>query len=60
MIEKAKLAGKAIFTGEGYSFNIWSADEHAAQQKADEAALADMDDSDDFALDFAAALEIAQ
>ena len=53
------LVGKAVFTGDGYSFQIWSAPAHAAQLAEDEAALAEMD-GDDFEVDFAAAaMELA-
>ena len=59
LIERAGLVGKAVFTGDGYSFQIWSAPAHAAQLAEDKAALDEMD-GDEFEVDFAAAaMELA-
>ena len=60
LIAKAGISGKAIFTGEGHSFQIWSADAYAIQVSEDEATLADLESLEAFEADFAAAaLEIA-
>ena len=55
MIKKANLGKTAVFTGDGHSFQIWSAEAHATQMAQDMADLADFDDLDALESDFAAA-----
>ena len=46
LIAKAGMDGKAVFTGDGYSFQIWSDAAHLAQLRQDELALAEMDEDE--------------
>ena len=55
LIEKAKLSGKAVFTGEGHSFKVWSPHAYTAQMDQDLASLAEGEMLDMLEADFAAA-----
>jgi len=55
LISRAALTGKAVFTGEGHSFLVWSPEAHQAQMAEDLAALAEGEGLDMLEADFAAA-----